>query len=481
MKVLIKMQMAFLMLCGFTALLPTQASSTEIVYDGKTPMAVKHDGVIYFNTGSSGDESTLDRMRREEAGKSYGSTTTDPNSDIAKLGRAMYSIGTGTQVHHHPVVQIIADSKAMGMTPAERKVWDQKQKSELEKYHKQIEENEVQNKKLLESLKNQTKFSKEIAKLKERIDEKIRAFDNIEKRALLKVVQNWTSEDANSNMASTVSAVDQLINAIDFHNEHRPSAGTSSEDHNLSAQKLKASLKDLIKAGQNIGNSEQFQGHLNQFEAAKRAGIEYLNPLASGPTASVNLQIPVPANVGAIPVAAAVLCFPGETPVCISMRESRPINMIRVGDFVESCNLESKDKTCERRRVQHVFQNTTDHLLKLTFDGKNLRATDNHPFYVINKGNWVEAKDLKKGDKLRTITGHEVVLENIEGETGHFKVYNLDVDKHHNYYAADILVHNCTLAEGLASTGVGAEIAAAIVATVGTVGCASGFGFSGSR
>jgi hypothetical protein len=558
MKVLLKAQIAFL--AFYIAISPKLALGA-----GHTGYWTHYpDRPSVFTPGTNDNESSEARMRREEVGKIYGTTISDPNSDIARLGRAMYSIGTGTQVHHHPVVQIIADPKAMGMTPAEKTAWDQKQTSELEKYHKQIEENEVQNKKLLKSLKTQTDFTKEITKLKERIDEKIRAFDNIEKRALLKVVQNWKSEDANTNMASTVSAVDQLISAIDFHNEHRPSAGTSSEDYNLSAQKLKTSLKELIKAGQNIGSSEQFQVHLNQFEAARAAGIEYLNSPDSGPTASIDRQIAplreakrlgqeavnqpsIPIDLennraprsgeelsvrnqerlarhtqetlfnalhpeapgaqfhGDAPVeqstlhedvillgagvaasaaktalasgakalereAVEILCFPGETEVCVKGGHSKRIDQIKVGDYVEACDLASNK--CERRKVLKVFKNTADHLSVLSFanSDKKIRTTDNHPFYVVNKSKWVEARKLDPGDRFKTISGSEAVFKGNEIQSGQTTVYNIEVEQHHNYYACGVLVHNCneagTIGTGAAkaSTTLQAEVNAIVQA-----------------
>jgi len=150
--------------------------------------------------------------------------------------------------------------------------------------------------------------------------------------------------------------------------------------------------------------------------------------------------------------AAEILCFPGETEVCLKGEKSQRIDGIKVGDYVEACDLESEGNTCERRRVQKVFKNTTDHLLELSFGGKKLRTTDNHPFYVVNKGTWVEAKDLVKGDRLRTRSGHETAIENIRSQQCHFNVFNLEVEKHHNYYAGGVLVHNCNEA-GSIGTG----------------------------
>ncbi len=170
--------------------------------------------------------------------------------------------------------------------------------------------------------------------------------------------------------------------------------------------------------------------------------------------------------------AGKVFCFPGETPICVKDDSamgyhSEPIASIQVGDAVASCNLELGEEGCECRQVQQVFKNTTDHLIQLFFDGKILKTTDEHPFYVVNKKDWVEARDLRIGDQLQNISGEIVLLEDISEEYGQFDVYNLDVQGNHNYYAADVLVHNCNegakVAAGAAANKVlRAEVGAAV-------------------
>lgn len=152
----------------------------------------------------------------------------------------------------------------------------------------------------------------------------------------------------------------------------------------------------------------------------------------------------VAAGVGKIgAVGYKAVCFPGETSICISKEQTKTIQTIQVGDFVESCNMSFGGATCECRQVDHIFKSTTDHLVKLSFAGRMLRSTDNHPFYVTNKKAWVEAQYLEEGDLLQTISGEVVSLERIDGEDGKFEVYNLDVQENHNYYANGVLVHNC--------------------------------------
>jgi len=75
---------------------------------------------------------------------------------------------------------------------------------------------------------------------------------------------------------------------------------------------------------------------------------------------------------------------------------------------------------------------------------EQLRVTPEHPFYL--NGEWVEAKDLKIGDKLKTIDGKTAVIRNIRKvETNEpITVYNLEDDYYlHNYVVSKgLVVHN---------------------------------------
>ncbi|MFH2028580.1 MAG: transglycosylase SLT domain-containing protein [Nanoarchaeota archaeon] len=61
--------------------------------------------------------------------------------------------------------------------------------------------------------------------------------------------------------------------------------------------------------------------------------------------------------------------------------------------------------------------------------------------------NWVQVKDLKVGDKLMDSDGNEVLIESIEKVNDNVKVYDLEIDKYHYYFAENVLVHN-SVAQG---------------------------------
>ena len=82
---------------------------------------------------------------------------------------------------------------------------------------------------------------------------------------------------------------------------------------------------------------------------------------------------------------------------------------------------------------------------KVTVNGEVIESTDNHPYYVKGK-DFVEAKDLVKGDVLVDANGEEHIIESVEliDNSNVVTVYNMNVEGNHNYYVGDsmVLVHN---------------------------------------
>lgn len=81
--------------------------------------------------------------------------------------------------------------------------------------------------------------------------------------------------------------------------------------------------------------------------------------------------------------------------------------------------------------------------LELTIDGKLLRTTVGHPFWVAGEG-WRMAKLLKEGDQIHGLQGRSVI-EKIRSLPG-AEVYNLVVDQFNNYFVGEVpvLAHDNT-------------------------------------
>ncbi len=74
-------------------------------------------------------------------------------------------------------------------------------------------------------------------------------------------------------------------------------------------------------------------------------------------------------------------------------------------------------------------------------------ATDGHPFWVPELGEWLDADELKSGQWLQTSSGTWVQITAIESWTQQATVHNLTVEGIHTYHAlagaTPLLVHNC--------------------------------------
>ena len=133
--------------------------------------------------------------------------------------------------------------------------------------------------------------------------------------------------------------------------------------------------------------------------------------------------------------ASAGACFLAGTNVETS-KGKQPIESIKVGDTVLSTDLKSKNKV--QSEVTETFVH--DDADKYLVINDKIKATPNHPFY--SNGEWKEIGELSIGDKILHVDGVEHKIESIEQIDEPVTVYNIEVDKNHNYFAEGYLVHN---------------------------------------
>ena len=76
-------------------------------------------------------------------------------------------------------------------------------------------------------------------------------------------------------------------------------------------------------------------------------------------------------------------------------------------------------------------------------NGTEIRATDVHPIWSVDREDWVPAGKLEPGEQVDTLAG-PVAVESIEPLDRHPAVYNLEVHGEHVYRIAvdGVLVHN---------------------------------------
>ncbi|MBB5773691.1 RHS repeat-associated core domain-containing protein [Nonomuraea jabiensis] len=146
--------------------------------------------------------------------------------------------------------------------------------------------------------------------------------------------------------------------------------------------------------------------------------------------------------------------FAPGTKVVLAGGATKPIEDIKVGDRVIAT-----DPATGLSEAQPVIAVITGsgvkNLVRITVDTDGtagastgvLVATDEHPFWVVDRQAWTAATRLEPGMWLRTSTGTYVQVATVARWTsGSQSVYNLTVADRHTYHvqagAADVLVHN---------------------------------------
>ncbi|MCU0494674.1 MAG: polymorphic toxin-type HINT domain-containing protein [Chloroflexaceae bacterium] len=122
-----------------------------------------------------------------------------------------------------------------------------------------------------------------------------------------------------------------------------------------------------------------------------------------------------------------------------------PISAIEIGDHVLAWN--SATGTTGAYTVTNVISHRTiapkSINVVLTIDGQRLVSTPEHRFYTVDRG-WVEAKDLRVAERIRTIDSDVATVQGFAIEARTSRMYNLTVATAHTFFVGTDgwLVHN---------------------------------------
>ncbi|MEU6993372.1 polymorphic toxin-type HINT domain-containing protein [Streptomyces sp. NPDC046465] len=145
--------------------------------------------------------------------------------------------------------------------------------------------------------------------------------------------------------------------------------------------------------------------------------------------------------------------FTPGTRVLMADGSTKSIRDVDIGDKVLATDPKT-GKTKVRTVTAEIKGKGAKNLVKVTIDADGKRgggkasvtATDGHPFWVPELGEWIDATDLRSGQKLRTSAGTYVQITSVERWTQAAAVYNLTVADLHTYYVVagqtPVLVHN---------------------------------------
>lgn len=123
------------------------------------------------------------------------------------------------------------------------------------------------------------------------------------------------------------------------------------------------------------------------------------------------------------------------------------IEKLRVGDTVYAFDETRQVRTAAKVTRTFVHEDKEVRTLRLA-NGETIGVTDEHPFYVPERGTYVRADRLEHDEALLFAdASSEISRLNIAGwgtRRGVEKVFNIEVADHHNYFVQGVLVHNKT-------------------------------------
>ncbi|WP_312287019.1 polymorphic toxin-type HINT domain-containing protein [Terrisporobacter sp.] len=120
-----------------------------------------------------------------------------------------------------------------------------------------------------------------------------------------------------------------------------------------------------------------------------------------------------------------------------------PIEDIKEGDLVWSQNPETGE--IKLKKVEQLFINKSDTILRINIAGEIIEATEQHVFYIDNVG-WIPANMIEEGDVVVLQSGERAIVEDIDKIVYDepITVYNFEVEDFHTYFVSNVnvLVHN---------------------------------------
>ena len=149
-------------------------------------------------------------------------------------------------------------------------------------------------------------------------------------------------------------------------------------------------------------------------------------------------------------------CFPKGTMVATEIGEieiSQLLGMVNTPRILAYDH--HNDKIVLRNIIARRVKHAKEFTIITTSSGREIRSTTDHRYYKRGKG-YTQAQLLRRNDILYSIKQeachtpqieHDTIstVESISGES--IKVYDIQIEETHNFFANGILVHNCILVD----------------------------------
>jgi len=136
--------------------------------------------------------------------------------------------------------------------------------------------------------------------------------------------------------------------------------------------------------------------------------------------------------------------FTAGTPVLMADGSQKPIDQVRKGDRVLATDPDTGVTSVETVDQPIVHAGTHTMVTVGLSDGSSITATDRHPFWDDTEHAFVNAQDLRAGDRVLTSSGKRLFIKAITVFVAVLAAFNLQIDQIHTYYAGatPVLVHN---------------------------------------
>lgn len=148
-------------------------------------------------------------------------------------------------------------------------------------------------------------------------------------------------------------------------------------------------------------------------------------------------------KINMLPCPSCKGCIDAGTPI-LTPSGYQPIESLQIGDTVIAYDT-AAGETVERK-VTHLHRDITIEWYDIKVGADTLTVTDNHPFWLPETGEWIQARELEIGTVLHPQDGRAARISQItvrqlrQSEP----IYNVEIEGDHNYFAGEgaVLVHN---------------------------------------
>jgi RHS repeat-associated protein len=208
---------------------------------------------------------------------------------------------------------------------------------------------------------------------------------------------------------------------------------------------LNFAVKFVLDVGINVAFNYVTTGKLNVGGALKESAIGVLNPAK---TLAKGKQLSAAIAKGNRSPTCRIACFVAGTLV-LTDRGYQPIETLEVGQLVWAHNPETGETAL--KPILNTIVNTKDTVWKLVLEKEGLRyvheVTGSHPYFVVDdlgRGTWVEVAQLKQGEWVQTLDGHQARIVSLHDTKVVHVTYNVEVADINTYHVglANVLVHN---------------------------------------